>query len=139
MTPRWYHRDLEDGFTGLDVEVVQRKVGAPVTRTYDADTATRVRGLQRLKGLPMTGTVDEGTADALGESARDGMGPEWFTRTLRLWDEGDDVRSLRSALGFTDTDNRYDPDTEAAVRRHQSANDLPLTGEVDLDTILTLK
>lgn len=123
---------------GRDVVVVQRKLGAPVTGSYDETTAAYVRGLQKVTGLEVTGMVNEKTAQHIGERAREGQTPEWFTRDIRLWDEGEDVRAAREALGLGATDNRWDPDAESAARRWQSANDKPLTGEVDHDMAVAI-
>ena len=138
MTVSWYRRELDLGATGEDVRIVQRRLGAPVTGIYDEDTMAYVRGLQRLKGLPMSGKTDNATADAVGEKARAGMLPEWYSRPLHMWDEGDDVRELRLALGFTNGDNRYDPDLELAVRRFQSEHELTPSGRIDEETALKL-
>ena len=129
--PAWWTRTIEAKDTGADVAVVQRRLGAYQTGEYDEQTQQLVRGLQKAKGLEVTGSVDKETAIAVGERKRKGLTPGWFTRTIRLWDEGDDVREARKALGFTNGDNRHDPDSEAAVRRYQSEHGLALTGEID--------
>lgn len=129
MTPSWWHREIGVGDRGHDVQIVRRLIAAPPSDTYDEEDAVAVRGTQNKNGLPVTGTVDEKTAEALGEPADAGLLPTWFTRTLALWEMGPDVRRVRELLDLPD-DDRYDPDAEAAVRRLQSANGLPLTGEL---------
>jgi len=134
----WFHRILTVGCVGEDVRLVQRKLRASnITGTFDAETASRVRGLQFADKLPVTGMVDATTADHIGESVRLGMTPDWFAHELRLWSEGKDVERLRTLLGFKDY-GRFDRDVEAAVRRFQSAHHLPLTGWVSEQDAITL-
>lgn len=129
MTPSWWRREIDVGDRGRDVEIVRRLISAPPSDTFEEDDAVDIRGIQKRNDLPVTGTVDEQTAEVLGEPADAGQLPTWFTRPLALWAEGPDVRRLRELLELSD-DDRYDPDAEAAVRRLQSANGLPLTGEL---------
>ena len=127
--PSWYHRALTLGMVGPDVALVQRKLRACRTGVYDTETASRVKGVQFADKLPVTGVVDAATAEVIGESCRAGLTPDWFSRELGLWSEGDDVQRLRELLGFPDY-GRFDQPVEAAVRRFQSAHHLPLTGRV---------
>lgn len=125
----WYSRVLTLGMTGADVELVQRKLRSPVTGTYNAETASRVRGVQWADKLPVTGMVDSVTADRIGESVRTGLTPDWYTRELGMRSDGPDVQQLRAALGLHNH-GPYDQIVEATVRRFQSAHHLPLTGRV---------
>jgi peptidoglycan hydrolase-like protein with peptidoglycan-binding domain len=126
----WYSRILTVGMVGADVELVQRKLRAStLSGVYDAETASRVRGVQFADKLPVTGIVDSTTANAIGESIRLGMIPDWFHRDMVTGDTGDDVTRLRALLGLPDGD-RFEVALEAAVRRFQSAHHLPLTGQV---------
>ena len=126
----WYSRILTVGCVGADVELVQRKLrGNNISGTYDAETASRVRGIQFANKLPVTGVVDAATADAIGESIRLGFTPDWFAGNMGLGATGDCVTRLRTLLGLPDGD-RFDASLEAAVRRFQSAHHLPLTGKV---------
>lgn len=127
--PTWYRRELDYGAEGADVEVVQRKLGATVNGLYDVDTAAAVRGLQRRRALTPTGIVDEGTAAVLGEAAAAGLTPLWFTRELHLGLAGPDVALLRDRLGLA-PGNRFDRETEAAVRRYQSGRAIAPTGAI---------
>lgn len=130
VDPSWFARELEEGDTGPDVEVMQRKLGLPPTGVFDTETVKYVKGLQKKADMPMSGFLDHLLARFLGDRADVGMTPEWFTRPLALWDEGPDVAELRIALGFHDKDNRFDPELESAVRRHQSARGIVPTGRV---------
>ena len=124
----WYSRILTLGCVGADVRLVQRKLRASnISGLFDAETAARVRGIQLAGKLPVTGVVDSTTADAIGESIRLGMIPDWFSRDMAVGDTGDDVARLRALLGFS-PDTGFDASLEAAVRRFQSAHHLPLTG-----------
>ena len=137
MTPGWFTRPLELGDTGPDVAVVQRRLGGDPTGVYDEDTQARVRGLQHREGLKETGMVNKATAKKVGERARKGLAPKWFSRTIRLWDEGPDVRAARAAIGVSD-DDRWDPDAEAAARRWQSAQGLAPTGELNEEMAIAI-
>jgi peptidoglycan hydrolase-like protein with peptidoglycan-binding domain len=124
----WFSRILTVGCVGADVELVQRKLRASnITGLFDAETASRVRGLQWADKLPVTGMVDYTTSDAIGESIRLGMIPDWFSRDMVTGCTGADVTRLRSLLGLPDGDG-FDAPVEAAVRRFQSTHHLPLTG-----------
>jgi peptidoglycan hydrolase-like protein with peptidoglycan-binding domain len=110
MMPRWFHRTLYSGDQGSDVALVQRKLGASITKTMDDSTVALVRGFQRQRSLPITGVVDHPTAVELGESATYGLVPQWYQPTL-------DEVGLRDALhirGFVSLDD--------AIRRFQSAH-----------------
>ena len=127
--PSWFTRVLALGDSGGDVELVQRKLHASTSGTYDIATEARVRGLQKHHGLLVTGVVDATTAEVLGESVRQGMMPEWFFRDLRLGTEGADVLVLTEQLGMSPS-AFFDDVTESAVRRFQSSHDLYPTGVV---------
>jgi peptidoglycan hydrolase-like protein with peptidoglycan-binding domain len=132
MTPLWFRRELHIGDEGPDVRIVRRKLGLPPDGPYDSIVAERIRGMGRHAKVNTDGEVNADVAEALGEAeaTKAGLAPEWFTRELELWNEGEDVRALRNILGLGTADDRYDPDAEAAVRRFQSANKLRSTGRV---------
>jgi len=110
LGPRWFHRTLYNGDQGSDVALVQRKLGASITKTMDDSTVALVRGFQRLHGLPITGVVDLLTAVELGENATYGLVPTWFQPVL-------DESLLREALHI-----RSFVSLEDAIRRFQSAH-----------------
>lgn len=119
--------------TGPDVDVVRRKLGLG-PGPYDITTQRMVLAVARKSKIASDGEVNREVAEKLGPSAAEaaGLGPGWYTRPIiMLFEEGEDVRALRGRLGLGTNDNRFDPDAEAAVRRIQSANDLPVTGLVD--------
>ena len=133
--PLWFKRDILLGMSGPDVDVIRRKLGLAPGH-YDRAAMEKVLGVARRAKVQTNGEVNEAVADLIGESEANKAEttPEWFTRPLDgLWLEGEDVRSLRRILGFTNNDNRYDPDTEAAVKRLQSGLGLEPTGFVDVD------
>ena len=134
--PKWFKRSLVDGEIGPDVAVVARKLGGS-TFKYDSELQARVRGYQQAVGLKMDGIVGPLTAGALGEAADAHLPPTWFTRDLRLGMQGEDVDLLRFNLDLPDSDV-FDLETRKAVLRYQSANKLPLTGEVDVCMALLL-
>ncbi len=115
LTPAWYHRVLKRGDIGGDVRVIRRKLGLPDGNVMDDETVARVRGA--FGSL----TVDANIADALGEAAAvdAGLLPLWFSRPLRLGDEGGDVTAARHQLGL-DEGRVFDQEMDDAVRRVQS-------------------
>jgi murein L,D-transpeptidase YcbB/YkuD len=135
-TPLWFRRTLRYGDAGPDVEIVRRKLGLDPRGRYDDICMELVRGLARKRQVNSDGEVNESVAGELGETSVSGLTPEWYTRELQLWFEGDDVRTARALLGVPGMrgENRYDPDAEAAVRRFQSKHGLRLTGLLDETT-----
>lgn len=138
MAASWYTRVLALGSEGGDVELVQRKLHAAQSGVYDAATEARVRGLQKHHNLPVTGIVDDVTAEAIGESIRRGMVPEWYHRDLQLGDHGDDVLAMTSLLGMTDMGTVFDHMAEDVLRRFQSAHSLPTTGKLSEQDAIAL-
>lgn len=136
MTPIWFHRPLTGGESGHDVAVVNRKLGVPAD-DYGSETIAHVRGLQAAHGLEVTGVVDADVAEILGEAADHGIPPEWFYRTVRLGDTGEDVAALRRRL-LSDDGEVFDDQLHRAVLRLQSARGFPLTGSVDESLALLL-
>lgn len=134
----WFTRVLSMGDAGGDVELVQRKLHAPTSGTYDRATEARVRGFQRSHDLLVTGVVDASTAEALGESVRQGFVPEWYSRPLQLGDHGEDVYALCVQLGMTDRGTIFDQLVETLVRRFQSAHGLAPTGMVGEHTAVAI-
>lgn len=139
MIPRWYTRPLTLGDRGEDVAIVQRKVGAPVTGVYDEETAARIRGVQMSNDFEPSEYLEEEVAELLGESATQGLVPEWYAGELNLNDHSPAVCAVRCRLGVPNKQHdRYDADVEAAVRRFQSGHGLPVTGVVDEATAIEL-
>lgn len=133
MVPSWYRRVIYVGMTGPDVEVVRRKFGLG-SGPYDTTTERMVAALARKNRIASDGETNREVAEKLGPSAAEeaGLGPDWYVRPIeQMFQEGEDVRALRGRLGLGKNDNRFDADAEAAVRRIQSAHDLPVTGLVD--------
>lgn len=88
-----------------------------------------------------TGVVDAPTAEKIGESVATSLVPEWYTRSLHLGFAGKDVEVVNRRLFVHPkgkVDNRFTHDTEAAVRRLQSGNDLPANGVIDEDTAILI-
>jgi peptidoglycan hydrolase-like protein with peptidoglycan-binding domain len=119
--------------TGPDVRIVRRKFGLLPDGKFDRTCYQLVSALAKKKKLDSDGEVNEAVAKELGPSADEHLPPEWFTRDLHHLDMGEDVRNLNAALGLDPGDDRFREDTEAAVRRLQSARGLPPTGHVDSD------
>ena len=136
--PVWWTRDLTIGDEGDDVRIVQRKVDAPVTGTYDDDTAARVRGVQRRMGKKQNGVVDAEVAEKLGDKATKGQVPNWFSETCEHGCACPAVAQVRILLGQPNLPVYLDHDLSAAVRRFQSANGLEVNGTVDEATAVAL-
>ena len=96
-----------------------------------------MRGLQFADKLPVTGMVDTNTADAIGESVRLGLTPDWFVRETKMGDSGDDIAHMRALLGLSAGES-FDAHMEASMRRFQSAHHLPLTGRMRKGDAITL-
>lgn len=132
--PLWYKRVIKLGMTGPDVRVIRRKFGLVPDGPYDRTVKELVVGMARkAKVETVDGEVSEDVAKMLGPAADEDQAPTWFVRELSLWDEGEDVRQCLKALGWTDNDNRFQAEAEAAVRRLQSARGLVVTGRVNED------
>jgi peptidoglycan hydrolase-like protein with peptidoglycan-binding domain len=127
--PSWFRRELAFGAIGPDVIVVQRKLKMIATGVYDRDTEARVRAVQMEYHLVPTGRVDEATAQRIGEVERHGLVPDWFTRTLALGDEGEDVEQLRYLLGLPRA-GIFDSVLEDRVRQFQSQHRIHPDGTV---------
>jgi peptidoglycan hydrolase-like protein with peptidoglycan-binding domain len=141
VSPAWYRRVLSEGDVGDDVAIIQRKLGLVPTGRYDNQLAQTIRGVQRMAKRKETGVVDADTAKDLGESVVTDLMPRWFHRPLALGTVGDDVAAVNRRLFVHPKgkyENRFTPDTEAAVRRLQSGNDLPTTGQVGDDEALLI-
>jgi peptidoglycan hydrolase-like protein with peptidoglycan-binding domain len=61
----WFQHILTVGSTGPDVELVQRKLKARVTGSYDRETMALVMSAQQQCSLPVTGMVDVVTASRI--------------------------------------------------------------------------
>jgi peptidoglycan hydrolase-like protein with peptidoglycan-binding domain len=138
VIPAWWYRDIDDGDQGEDVLIVQRKVDAPMTGTFDAETKARVRGVQRRRKRKETGVVDAGTAEVLGEKPGHGQKPSWFDEDCKAGCSCPAVAQLRILLRQPNLPTYFDKDLEDAVRRYQSAEGLEVTGVVDLATATAL-
>lgn len=135
--PGWYSRDLETGMTGEDVAFLRRKFGLAPSDDYDKEVEIRVRAVQVAHGLPRTGLVDSLTAEAIGESERHGLVPDWYVRPLALGDLGEDVEQVRHLLGLSRA-GVFDAELDSRVRRYQSQQRIAPTGVVDEATATRL-
>lgn len=107
---------------------------------FGTDTEDGVRQFQQESGLSPTGQVDRGTWDAIFAAHQEVEAqnrPPLLIRGLRQvllqpGDQGDAVVFLNVMLGTPHP--VYTTDTEEAVRRIQTAAQLPVTGNTDKDT-----
>lgn len=133
--PLWFKRDIHLGMSGPDVRIVRRKMGFPENGTYDLSIQRAVMGLGKAKNLDASGDVTADVASELGESADASLPPDWWMRDndweYQYSDMGPDVQLLNAIAGIND--DRFTIETEAWVRRLQSAHDVPLTGRINLD------
>lgn len=111
---------------------------------YGGDTKTAVQNFQRKHGLTADGIVGENTCSQLG-----GTWSMWeLGRLLKLASplmKGDDVKHVQKALidrgyfcGNCGIDGKYGSDTQLAVKRFQSANNLVVDGIVGAKTCVAL-
>jgi peptidoglycan hydrolase-like protein with peptidoglycan-binding domain len=128
-----WRRAITVGMTGLDVGRVQRSLGLSVSGMYTPGNAAAVRGFQRMRGLPASGVVDEETWAALAAVPQ-----AVDQRGLRRGQSGSEVAQLQRALGVTVT-GRFDPATEAAVRRYQRIYGLEVDGTAGRHTLESLR
>jgi len=132
VIPTWFHRDLDLGAVGRDVDIVHRKVGVPYGdgHRYDETSAQFVCGLQISNGLPQTGEVTVAEATILGPSSTDGLIPDWYQDGPLF--EGSQGWDTVSAL-------LDDPvDVTSALKRFQGSHGIPPSGVVDETTAVML-
>ncbi len=130
----------------------------PADGIYLETTSDAVRTFQKVFGLTETGTIDKATwykisylysgVKRLAELDSEGIAleelPSQFTTTISLGDTGDEVRTMQyyfqvialfyAEIPFTPISGVYTEETAAAARAFQQTFDLPVSGEVDLET-----
>ena len=132
MIPSWFHRDIDLGAVGRDVDIVHRKTGVPHGdgHRYDETSALFVCGLQVANGLPQTGVVTVAEANTLGPSSTDGLVPDWYKNGPLS--EGSQAWDAVSVL-LDDPD-----DVTQALKRFQGSHGIPPSGIVDETTAIML-
>ena len=132
MIPTWFHRDVDMGMVGRDVDIVHRKTGAPCGdgHCYDETSAMFVRGLQVAGGLLPTGIVSQVEATILGPSATDFLVPDWYKEGPLS--EGSQVALIVGALLGKPAN------VAAALKRFQGSHGIPPSGIVDETTAIML-
>ena len=80
MIPLWFRREIREGDSGSDVDIVVRRLGLLHRSTYDATTAAVVKGMGLKFGIKTDGEVNAEIAEAIGESEANKarLLPEWF-------------------------------------------------------------
>ena len=122
-------QELQRELTGLGFEP------GPDDGRYGPRTTDAVKRFQRAKQLPDDGIADQATLDALH-----GQKPTQQP-FIRHEERVKELQHQLGALGLEPglVDGRYGPITTDAVRHFQRANDLPVDGVADLDTLSALK
>ncbi|MBQ6175020.1 MAG: peptidoglycan-binding protein [Clostridia bacterium] len=110
---------------------------------YGASTAAAVAAFQSRNGLNPTGEADNQTQTLLYSSnAKAAPASSGKYKTLRPGDVGEDVLEMKDVLiqlGYSTTnDNKYDEQTETAVRRFQERNGLKVDGIAGTSTLSVL-
>ena len=129
---------LQVGSRGADVITIQRIVGTTPDGDYGSMTRSAVVAWQSAHGVPATGVVDDATwrkliALGLVQPKSNYDLARWATTTIRLGSRGDAVTALQKALGGIAVDGDFGPQTDAAVRRFQTAKGLTVNGIVGPD------
>jgi len=132
MTPSWFHRDIDAGMIGRDVDIVHRKTGSPYGdgHCYDDTSAMFIRGLQVAGNLTQNGIVSTAEATILGPSATDFLVPDWYKEGPLS--EGSQVALIVSALLGKPSN------VTAALKRFQGSHGIPPSGIVDETTAIML-
>lgn len=157
------YRPLEEGMTGLDVQMMQEKLTelgyywGKCSGNYLDGTASAVKTFQNEHGLEGTGKADVKTQEKLfAVSVRPTPtpapatpvptpiptpgAPVAFTRKLAYGDKGSDVQNVQQRLmdlGFFTyhkTTTGYYAQTQDAVKKFQAHNGLDATGTVNEET-----
>ena len=139
--------EITAGQRGIQVKDLQQKLTdlgydtKGVAGRYNTTTESAVEKFQEDQNLPVTGIVDTYTMQKIEN--------QYFTKfpdklLLQVGSSGDQVLSLQKMLktsGFLTgkLDNAYGNNTKIAVEKFQQANNLTVTGMVDVKTLYTLK
>lgn len=153
-----YTRKLTVGSTGADVQKLQEKLKElgfftykKTTTNYQTQTKNAVTKFQEYNGLPATGDVDADTWNAIFNSLEvvpsdatprptASVSGVAFKKKLAYGSTGNEVKLVQDKLkelGFftrAKTTNGYYSETQAAVKKFQEYNGLPVTGNVDKTT-----
>ena len=113
-------RTLYKGTKGADVVLLQKRLGAPASGTFDSYTDRAVRDFQYVKHLTVDGRVGPATRAALGGG--------WQPRpVLKQGSTGRWVVIVQRRLGVA-MDGRFGPKTKAAVMRYERSFGLAVNG-----------
>ncbi|MDJ0773695.1 MAG: peptidoglycan-binding protein [Mastigocoleus sp. MO_167.B18] len=134
-----YSSTLRVGSRGSQVTSLQQRLKelgyfkGNTTKYFGPITKNAVINFQKSQGLKPDGIVGVKTWNALrNPKTNTGQGDK-YPVILRRGDSGSNVRKLQRLLNIN-TDGLFGPGTEAAVKRFQRANRLPITGVVDSRT-----
>jgi putative cell wall-binding protein len=127
---------LVTGARGAAVVALQTVLGLTPDGVFGSGTAAAVKAFQSSANMPASGTVDPATWAALERAAYPLL--TYRTTTLSKGSKGAAVTALQKALGIT-ADGIFGSDTQAAVKRAQTAAKLPSTGVVDTATWIAVE
>ena len=144
-----------EGNRGHVISDMQRRLQAAgylkgdVDGVYGQDTVRAVKAFQKNHGFPISGAIDEMTYSALEEiGGNENVSPtrapvSHSSNNYVIGDMGTAVEAIQRKLKRLDyldggADGVYGGQTAMAVRAFQKEERLPVTGEVDHQTLVTL-
>jgi len=126
---REHHRHrLAKGSSGEAVKQIQQALGIPADGYFGNQTEDAVKKFQTAQELPVDGVVGPRTWRKLfprEENEERGHNRRWLAKGA----EGERVKQLQQALGVG-VDGNFGEQTEDAVKKFQTANDLAVDGVV---------
>jgi len=127
---RW----ITPGSSGEQVKQVQQALGIQADGWFGAQTEEAVKKYQTAQGLPVDGIVGPRTWAKLFPSDKEEPASEeksgrWGRRWITRGSDGEQVKQVQQALGIQ-ADGRFGSQTEEAVKKYQTAQNLPVDGIV---------
>lgn len=144
-----YETGINPGDSGKGVKRLQTRLTelnyfqGKIDGKYDDKTQYAVKLFQLFNGLTVSGVADPDTLYALTTSGALAASEEMLSAIIKYGDEGTDVKRLQLDLKemgyFTgDCSGKFGRKTQEALNLFQKANGLEVTGECNIDLVLTI-